>query len=274
MALIKSRGLERSGSTTMTRRWKRLLSPTLLFPLALLIGIGVWTATAQSFYFPPLTDVFAAFGREWLFDRVASDLMPSILRVVAGYFIGSTLGIVLGACLGLVDTLRDATRPLVEFVRSIPAVILIPVGMAIFGFGDSMKIAIIAVATLFPVLLNTMDGIRSVDATTLDMARAYGIPFRGRLREVILPSALPRILAGMRISLSIAIIVMVVSEMVASTNGVGYFVLQQERQFRIPEMWSGVIVLGLLGYFFNLLFVFVERRALYWYQQTSSKASK
>jgi ABC-type nitrate/sulfonate/bicarbonate transport system permease component len=105
-----------------------------------------------------------------------------------------------------------------------------------------------------------------VDPTLVDTGRVYRIPARDRLTHVVLPAAAPQIFAGMRTSLSLALILMVISEMVASSNGIGYFVLQSQRSFAIPEMWSGIILLGILGYAFNAIFLLLERRALAWHR--------
>ncbi len=118
------------------------------------------------------------------------------------------------------------------------------------------------------------DGIASVDQGLLDTAKVFGITGRERLRKVLLPSAGPQIFAGMRTSLSLAVILMVISEMVASTNGLGYFVLNSERSFAIPEMWSGIIVLGILGYLLNLVLLLIERHVLGWHREFKSAEAK
>ena len=105
-----------------------------------------------------------------------------------------------------------------------------------------------------------------VDPTLRDTSRVYGISSRDRVLKVMFPAAAPQIFAGMRTSLSLALILMVISEMVASTNGIGYFVLQCQRSFDIPEMWSGILLLGILGYALNGIFLLIERRALRWHR--------
>ena len=136
----------------------------------------------------------------------------------------------------------------------------------VIGIGDDMKIFIIAFVCVWPVLLNTIDGINGIDPTLKDTARVYGISGRDRLMRITLPAASPQIFAGMRLSLSLALILMVISEMVASTNGIGFFVLQSQRSFAIPEMWSGILLLGILGYVLNLAFMIIERRVLAWHR--------
>jgi ABC-type nitrate/sulfonate/bicarbonate transport system permease component len=128
-----------------------------------------------------------------------------------------------------------------------------------------MKIWVIAFTAFFPVLLNTMDGVRGRDPVTVEVARAYRIPARLRFTSIVLPGALPQIFAGLRVGLQTSLLLMVVSELVASTGGIGFVILQSQQLFATPTMWAGIVVLGLLGYILNLLFGLVERRALRWY---------
>ena len=235
-------------------------------PALAVVAWWQWSVRAESFFFPPLPDILRTFERTWLFERVESDLLPSLARLAAGYVIAVVLALALGTVLGLSPLARRATEPIVEFLRAIPPVALIPFAIIVWGIEDEMKVFIIAMVCIWPVLLNTIDGVAGVDLTLTDTARAYRIRGLERLRTVVLPWASPQIFAGMRTALSLALIVMVVSEMVASTNGVGYFVVQSQRSFAIAEMWSGIILLGLLGYALNLVFVLLESRVLRWHR--------
>lgn len=250
----------------------RHLAQEMMVPVGLVAAFGLWSARAESFYFPSLTRIVERFSDVWLFDRVVPDLVPSVVRMISGYGIAVILGIATGLLCGCLPTLRVGVDPIVQFMRALPSAALIPFVILILGIGDAMKVTVIFTGALWPILLNTMDGAMSVDETMLDMAKTYHLPARARLRHVVLPAASPRILAGMRTSLSIAIVLMVVSEMVASTNGVGYFVLSSQRSFAIPDMWSGIIVLGILGYVANIAFVRVERQLLYWHRGANGLA--
>jgi len=249
-------------------RTRRLLELALeiAVPLALVALIWAYTASSGTFYFPPLSEVFARFADTWLFERAGSDVWPSLRRLALGYGGAVVVGVAAGTALGSSPTLRRAAGPVVEFLRSIPPPALIPFGIVVIGVGDDMKVFIIAFVCLWPVLLNTIDGIQGIDPTLKDTARVFGISGKDRLLRVTLPAASPQIFAGMRLSLSLALILMVISEMVASTNGIGFFVLQSQRSFAIAEMWSGILLLGILGYAFNLAFMLVERRVLAWHR--------
>jgi ABC-type nitrate/sulfonate/bicarbonate transport system permease component len=244
----------------------------LLVPMLLLVGWGVWSSGSDTYYFPPLTDILKTFADTWLFERVGSDVVPSLFRLGLGYAIACLVGVGVGLALGSSRTLRRAADPIVQFLRAIPPPALLPFGILVMGVGTSMKVFIIAFVCVWPVLLNTIDGVAGVDPTLKETARVYGIEGRDRIVRIMLPAAGPQIFAGMRTSLSLALILMVISEMVASTNGIGYFVLQSQRSFAIPEMWSGILLLGILGYGLNALFVVVERRVLRWHRGARQSA--
>ena len=248
----------------MTRRVP-VLAVEISAPLVLLALYWWWSAAADSFYFPPLSDILTTVGQTWVFERVDDDVVPSLSRLLSGLAIAVVTGVGGGLVLGL-TRVRQVVSPIAEFLRAIPPVALIPAGIVTLGVGEMMKISIIASACVWPILLNTIDGAAGVETTLLETARSYGIRPFDRLRFVIVPAALPRIFAGVRTSLSLALVLMVVSEMVASTNGIGFFILRAQRSFAIAEMWSGVVLLGLLGCALNYGFTIVERRVLRWHR--------
>ena len=231
--------------------------------------VALWwfaSADSKSFYFPPLADILQAFKDDWLFRRVPGDLAPSLARLLAGYALAIAAGVSLGLLIGLSPILSAMTSAVLDYFRSMPSVVLIPFGILVFGIGTSMKVFVIAFGAVWPILLNTVDGVRGVDGQMLDMARSFQIGRRDRILRIILPAASPQIFAGMRASLSIAVIMMVISEMMTSTDGVGFAALQAQRSFAIKEMWASILLLGLLGYVLNLLFDVLERRALGWHR--------
>lgn len=258
----------------MTSTWRRarLVLLELAVPVVVVVAWWVWSANADNFYFPALSEILRTFADTWVFERVGSDVLPSLARLGAGFGIAVVVSIPLGTVLGLSTAARRVTEPIVEFVRAIPPPALLPFAILVLGVGDAMKVFIIALVGLWPILLNTIDGVRGVDHTMLETARVYGVRGVERLRRVIWPAALPQIFAGMRTSLSLALILMVISEMVASTSGIGYFILQSERSFDIPEMWSGIVLLGLLGYLLNAAFGLVERKVLRWHRGARASA--
>ena len=237
----------------------------LALPAVLFAGWFLISDGSESFYAPPLRDILTAFGDTWQPERLRADVLPSLLRLFAGYLLAAILGVALGVAIGLNRRLRATVEPVLEFFRAIPPPVLVPVIMLFAGIGDGMKVIVIVFGCVWPILLNTVEGVRAVDSVVLDTARAYGVTGPARITRVILPSAAPQIAAGLRQALSIAIILMVISEMFAASNGLGFTIVQFQRSFAIPEMWSGIILLGLLGFALSLLFRLAERRALRWY---------
>lgn len=255
----------------MTRRTRTLegglgLGLEIGVPLAAVALLARWSAGQDSYLYPPLSEVLATFGDEWVVERVGSDVVPSLARMAAGLTVALAGGVALGLALGRLPRVRRAVTPVIEFLRAIPPPALLGPAILVVGVSDSMKISIIALVCLWPILLNTIDGVAGLDPALADTARAYRIGRLDRAGRVVLPAALPQIFAGIRLALSLAVIMMVVSEMVASTNGIGFFVLQSQRTFAIAEMWSGILLLGILGYLLNGIAVLAERRVLRWHR--------
>ncbi len=241
------------------------LAIELALPLALFALLLAVSANSTNFYFPPLARVLDRFDALWLGPRFATDVLPSLGRLIAGYTIACLTGIVVGVPLGMFRPLRRAAEPVLEFFRAIPPPALIPVLVMLAGFGDTMKVAVIVTGAIWPILLNTVEGVKGADMVLDETCRTYQIKGMSRLWNFVLPSASPQVVVGMRVGLSIGIILMVISEMFAATTGLGASIIVFQRSFEIPEMWSGVLMLGLFGFALSLLFRLFERRALKWY---------
>jgi ABC-type nitrate/sulfonate/bicarbonate transport system permease component len=169
--------------------------------------------------------------------------------------------------------LRVAMNPIIYFLYVLPAPALLPAMIAIFGIGDMRQVALIALGAIWPTLLNTLDGMRGVDTVKFDTAKALRLGGWRTYFRLVLPGAGPQIAAGLRASLTVAIVLMVVSEMVAANSGIGFFILQAQAEFAIKKMWTGILVLALIGTVLNYLFVFIERRALRWYYRSRALGS-
>ena len=233
-----------------------------------IVLVTIWwftSANSTSFFFPPLSDIVSVFGSTWTEGRLTSDVLPSLVRLGAGYGIALLVGITVGTAIGSSKALRETLEPVLEFVRAVPPPVLVPVIMLFAGIGDVMKVSVIAFGCVWPILLNTVDGVRSVDEVLRDTGKTYRLGRRATLFKLILPGASPQIITGARQSLSIAIILMVISEMFAANNGLGFTIIQFQRTFAIPEMWTGIILLGVLGVVLATVFRLAERRILAWY---------
>ncbi|KUO06158.1 ABC transporter permease [Streptomyces caeruleatus] len=242
----------------------------LLFVVALpAVLVAVWWAASDGStdpFWPPLRTILDTFPDVWTVDRLRTDVVPSLLRLLGGYTLAALAGVALGTVIGSCRTVRAVCEPVLEFLRAVPPPVLVPVIMLFAGIGDTMKIVVIASGCVWPILLNTVEGVRAVDSVMLETARSYGVTGLARLRHLVLRSASPQIFAGLRQALSIGIILMVISEMFAANNGIGFTVVQFQRSFAVPDMWTGILVLGLLGFLLSVVFQLVERRVLGWYR--------
>ena len=250
----------------------------LVFVLALpLVLLGLWWLASDDStnpFWPPLRTILTSFPDVWTPERLRADVVPSVLRLAAGYAVAAVVGVAVGTVIGSYRRVRALCEPVLEFLRAIPPPVLIPVIMLFAGIDDTMKITVIASGCVWPILLNTVEGVRAVDPVMAETARSYGIMGAARLRNVVLRSASPQIFAGLRQALSIAIILMVISEMFAASNGLGFTIVQFQRGFAIPDMWTGILVLGLLGFVLSVVFQLVERRVLGWYHGLRASARR
>jgi ABC-type nitrate/sulfonate/bicarbonate transport system permease component len=240
----------------------------LFLGLPVVLVLTWWFASADSvqFYQPPLSKILAVFPSTWTWQRFDHDVVPSLTRLAIGYTIALGLGISLGALIGSYRSLRALLEPVLEFLRAIPPPVLVPIFLLIAGIENTSKILVIASGCVWPVLLNTVEGVRAVDEVLGDTCRSYRIGGTRRLFTFVLRSASPQIMAGARQALSLGLILMVISELKAAHDGIGFAITEFKDGFQIPEMYSGVLVLGAIGVTLALLFWLVERRVLGWYR--------
>lgn len=235
-----------------------------------IILIALWwiaSVVSPSFFVPTPPVLAETFVDTWLGMRLITDVAPSLGRFFAGAVIAIVLGVILGIIVGLSRTLRDITEPVFEFFRALPPPVLIPALMLFFGIGSGMQVSVIVLGAIWPVLLNTVEGVRAADSVQSETSRSYGIQGFDRIRYQVLPSASPQIFAGIRQALPISLMLMIISEMYAATEGLGFSVIQFQRKYALPEMWSGILVLGLIGYAVAVIFRYIEGRVLRWYHR-------
>ncbi|PWJ51160.1 ABC-type nitrate/sulfonate/bicarbonate transport system, permease component [Quadrisphaera granulorum] len=257
------------------RTWQRLVGGAgfaLGLPVVLLLVWGIWASFAVSPFFPSPLVIGDAFVSTWVGPSFLQDVLPSLARLAVGAALSILLGVVLGTVIGLVRWLGDLLEPLLEFLRAIPPPVLIPIVAVLLGPTDAMKITVIVAGSLWPVLLNTIDGVRATDAVMTETARSFSLTRTERLRYLVLPAASPRIMTGVRQALSIALILMVISEMFFSSSGLGYRIVYFQRNYLIDQMWGGIVLLGLIGVLLAVVFSLVERRVLRWYHGTKEVA--
>jgi ABC-type nitrate/sulfonate/bicarbonate transport system permease component len=243
----------------------RWLGIGLIVVLLLLWELAAATGRMPSLSFPRMSDILATWWRLIVSGELPRELADSLWRMFAGYFVGVLAGILIGLLMGYFRFFYNLLEPITEVLRPIPSPAYLPIVILFLGIDDEMKVFMIAFASLFPVLINTYSGVRSVDPIQLQTARTFGVTGRKLIWQIVLPAASPYIFTGMRVSLAVALIVMVISEMVAASSGIGYFVLSAQRGFQIREMFAGVLTLAVVGYVLNRLFVAIENRVLAWH---------
>jgi len=254
----------RPGRGRSVRSWRTLAGWGFV-----LLLMGLWEVAGrndQSGLFPPLSKVLIEAGDLLRSDALTTDIVPSVVRALVGFLLGSALGIVLGVMLGWFRWLHPWTVGALEFLRAVPTPALVPLAVALYGSTSPMKIAIIALGSFWPVLLNTSDGIRRVEPGYIESARVYTSGSSlSILRRVAIPAATPLIMTGLRIGLAISLILMVVSEMFGASSGLGYLILQSQRLYALTAMYASVLILGVIGLLFTALFSSVEKRAMVWF---------
>jgi len=236
----------------------------------LLLVMALWEAVTQAGWIsplivPPLSRIFEIFYNLLISGQIPLQIAASMKRAAAGYLLAAAVFIPLGIAMGLWRRVYDFFEVVVEMLRPIPPPVVIPLALLFFGLEDSMKIFVIFFSCAWPILLNTLDGVRSVDPVLLHTARTFGLSYWKIIWQVVLPASSPQIMTGLRVSLPITLILVVISEMVGSTDGIGYFVLDAQRRFRVAQMYAGMLALAFLGFTLNLLFDWVYRWLLSWH---------
>ncbi|MFF4500813.1 ABC transporter permease [Streptomyces sp. NPDC001401] len=245
----------------------------LLRLLVLLLALALWQAAAQargSVYFPPPGRIAHRAHELWfsgpvrrafLTEAAVGDVLPSLGRMAAGFGIAAVAGIGLGVAVGRSRRAYALCNPVLQFARAVPPPALVPVFVVVLDFGTPMQIASIAFSAVWPVLVNTAEGVRNTDPLRLDVAAVLHLNPVERLRFLLLPSALPRIFAGLRLSLSLSLILMVFSELLPGTaNGIGYTLTDAQSRSDLLTVWAALLLLGVLGYLLNTALLAVERR--------------
>lgn len=234
-------------------------------PVLVVAGYGIATTLGRNAFFPPLQVIARRFQALWLFDRVPTDVIPSLVNFAIGFCLAVIVGVPFGVVLGRVGWLGDMVLPLIDFARSIPPIMLIPPFVLILGIGDASKIVIIVIGAIFPIMVATLDGLRRTDPAVLDVARAIQLGRVDTVLRMYLPSAMPSIFGGIQTGLQFALVLMVSSEMVAAVRGIGFLTMQAQATFNAPSVWAGILLLAVLGFLINALFTLIRNRVLSWH---------
>lgn len=247
----------RSGSS-------RISGFILVVVLLLLWEIGCRSKWIDGTFLPPLSTVALALFKLTASLEIVQQVLITLKRILTGYLLGASFGYVLGFVCGYMPRIYHLLEFTVEWLRPMPSVALIPIGILFLGLGDPLNYFIIAWACSWPVFINTMDGVRSTDRVLINTGKTFGFNRAALIRKIVVPSSLPYAFTGLRISLAIAVAVAVITEMVASGTGLGAFILNTSLSFRMADMYAAIIAVGLFGYGLNALFLFVEKKVLRW----------
>jgi ABC-type nitrate/sulfonate/bicarbonate transport system permease component len=245
----------------MNRRW---IGFAFIAALLLVWELAVRLKMIDTPSVPSVTEILVAWYKVTANGVMLKELGPSLYRIAIGYVLAVVVAVPLGLMMGASRFMYFLFEPLTEVLRPIPSSAYIPIAILFLGIGDQMKEFVVFFSCLFPILVNTYSGVIGIDPVLVETGRTFGLTRGEILRSIVFRATIPNILTGMRISLAIALIVVVVAEMVAGSSGIGYFILDQQRTFRVPEMFAGIFTLGVLGYFANALFLLVEQRVLHW----------
>jgi ABC-type nitrate/sulfonate/bicarbonate transport system permease component len=247
------------------------MNKSRLFGWGVLVAfVGLWEAAARGgavepIFFPPASAILVTFAKLVANGVIPRHMGASLLNMFAGYFLAAAVAVPFGVLLGYNRALRNLFEPTIELTRPVPASAIIPLAILLLGIGAAEKIFIIFFTCSRTMVVNAMYGAQSVDRRLIETARSYGYSGFRLVRRIVFPASMPQIMTGMRMSLAIAIVIILAAELLGSENGIGYYTMLMQRTYSTPEMYAGVLSLCVLGYVLNRLFVAIEGRAMGWY---------
>ena len=226
--------------------------------LVVIILLSIWEigcrlGAISGLFFPAPSFIFATFTRLATNGKLFAHLGATFLRVVLGFGVGGVSGMVLGLAMGWSPRWRAFFDPLIAAAHPVPKIATLPLIMVLLGIGESSKIVVIAIATFFPMLINTMAGVKQIHSIHFEVARNYGAPLIKTFTRVVWPGSLPMILTGVRLALNIALLITIAIEMVASQEGLGALIWLAWQTLRTEELYVSLLVISILGILFNFL---------------------
>lgn len=258
-----------SRSRTLLHALPRLAGRTATRSLLILILLAVWEIAPRNdwvnpIFLPPLSDVLDAAWRLTTDGTLGHHVGASLTRSVVGFGIAVVAGVTLGLLIGWYRFLADLLTPVLEILRNTAALALLPVVTLLLGIGETAKISLVVYAALFPILLNTLTGVRTVDPLLVRSARSLNLRPHQIFTKVVLPSAVPSIFTGLRMGAAASILVLVAAEMIGAKSGLGYLIQASQLNFQIANMYVGIIAIAALGLLANYGLLAVQRRLSRW----------
>ena len=245
-------------------RRKRGVGLAVFVVLILLAEWGTRTGFISPLTLPRPSDVLMTFVELYQSGLLFKHLVPSLSRLAVGASLGAVAGIGVGILIGLFSLARAGLVPLVAALFPIPKIALLPLFVIWFGIDEASKYALIAFGTFTPTVVATYAAVDNVDRTLIRMGQSFGLGWASIVRKIVLPGAMPGILSGLRISLTIAIILLVAAEMLGAEYGIGAYILQAGSLYDLERLFAGVVILSVLGVLVSGAIAAIERRVLRW----------
>ena len=243
--------------------------PNWVSIVSILCLLAIWELICQSgvvssLFLPAPTAIISALMQMIADGEIGVSLAASLYRILAGFFIGSLVGLAVGLVTGTSALMDKIGTPIVNAIYPIPKIALLPLFILWLGIGELSKVTIIALGVFFPVAMNTYSGVKNVDTLLLKVAASFNASWWMTMKSVVLPNALPMIFAGLRLAAGTSLLLLVAAEMIAAQVGIGALILHYGDLMITDRLMAGVIVLSLLGLVFNLILQFLERKAIPW----------
>ena len=249
------------GFAPKVRRWVGLVVFVVLIAL---IELGTWSGWISSLTLPRPSDVVETFRELWETGLLFKHVSLSLSRLAVGGVLGASVGISVGILIGLFSYVRAGMVPLVAAIFPIPKIALLPLFVIWFGIDEGSKYALIAFGTFTPTVVATYGAVDNVDRSLIRMGQSFGLSWFSIVQKIVLPGAMPGILSGLRISLAIAIILLVAAEMLGAEYGIGAYILEAGALYDLERLFAGVVILSLLGIIVSGAIGTIERRLLGW----------
>lgn len=243
----------------------------LLFAIAL----GTWevlsrTGALPPFFFPPPSVIAATLTRLLLSGELLEHLGATLGRVVSGFLLGGIPAYLIGMWMGCSPKARRILDPFVAAIHPVPKISMLPIIMIVLGVGSTARIAVIALSTFFPLLINTMAGVRQIHPIYFEVARNYGAGRLQTLRKVVIPGSLPFVLAGARVALNVALSLTIAVELITADNGIGKMIWLAWQTLRIEDVYAGVVMAAAIGLGIRAVIQFLTHRLVPWQVETHS----
>jgi ABC-type nitrate/sulfonate/bicarbonate transport system permease component len=259
----------RPGQAAANRFWNQRTGERIVSVLSPLMLLALWQAGAavkmvDTRFFPAPTSIFQVLGQMLGSGELLTHLGISLERIAIGFLIGAVPGVVVGIAMGLFTPIRAAIQPLIDATFPIPKIAVLPLFIMIFGIGEESKYAIIAVAVIYLVLINTVAGVKNIDRIYLDVGKNYHASKLMMFTDIALPGALPLIVAGLKLGMGVALLIIVSAEFVGAKSGIGYLIWTSWQVFQVEKMYVGLMTIAIIGFASAILLNYIERFLIPW----------